>query len=626
MNVFLKTLVFGLTIYANNISRVNAPGKDENVVIKNKVEKYQFTFGDKNAPVVVNQEDMVTYQCNDFRTSIGYAEFYDAQSAITSIKARVNGKKFGVKPVHQAYSVDGFFYSDAKVCLFELPLNEKGSESSVELSKVIYDPRYLTSIYFSEGYFTKVKQIVLVIPSWMHVDIKEMNFDKGKITKSVQRDSKNDSKIITYTAKNVKARTSEAYAPGPSYIYPHLLICSQFAETKDGKVNYFNSTDDQYAWYRSLVKMMKSGDPSVAEAAKKITAGANSPTEKAKKVLNWVQDNIRYIAFEDGIAGFKPDNAHDVLSKKYGDCKGMANLTKELLSASGLDARLCWIGTNHIAYDYSIPSLAVDNHMICAVKIDGKFHFLDGTESYIGFDQYAERIQGRQVMIEDGDHYILEHIPLRTLEQNRVIEKRQLAIKGNDIVGTVNLEYTGEAMESLLTGIHSTEKQDTEKSLTEFLSESDKKCEIKQLKTSNLKDWNQDLTINYDVKHQDAVTQFDKEMYLEIDFRKEFKNLIIDTTKRETDFIFNFKRILIHETSLELPPGYQVQNTPAPVNIDRDQYSFVSVYKSSGNQLIYTKCIKIKDTHLPLSAMKQWNADLKQLTDQYNNQVTLVKK
>ena len=84
----------------------------------------------------------------------------------------------------------------------------------------------------------------------------------------------------------------------------------------------------------------------------------------------------------------------------------MAHLTKELLKALGFDARLCWIGTNHIAYDYSTPSIAVDNHMICALLYQGKTYFLDATENYIGFNEYAERIQSRQVLIEDGDKYI----------------------------------------------------------------------------------------------------------------------------------------------------------------------------------------------------------------------------
>ena len=50
----------------------------------------------------------------------------------------------------------------------------------------------------------------------------------------------------------------------------------------------------------------------------------------------------------------------------------MANLLTCMLRSIHLDARRCWIGTKHIAYDYSTPSLSVDNHMICAWMNKGK--------------------------------------------------------------------------------------------------------------------------------------------------------------------------------------------------------------------------------------------------------------
>lgn len=80
--------------------------------------------------------------------------------------------------------------------------------------------------------------------------------------------------------------------------------------------------------------------------------------EKIEAVFYWVQDNIRYIAFENGIMGFKPEAASKVYQNRYGDCKGMANLLKEMLKICGYDARLTWIGTNDIPYDYKTASLA----------------------------------------------------------------------------------------------------------------------------------------------------------------------------------------------------------------------------------------------------------------------------
>ena len=167
------------------------------------------------------------------------------------------------------------------------------------------------------------------------------------------------------------------------------------AEVNGNKLVYFNTVADQYKWYRQLVRDIGDDKTVLEQKAKELTVGISGDIEKIKAIFNWVQHNIRYIAFEDGIAGFRPAKADVVLNKKYGDCKGMANLTRGLLQALGYDARLCWIGTNHVAYDYSTPSMAVDNHMICALFFRGKKYFLDATETNIGFNEYAERIQGR---------------------------------------------------------------------------------------------------------------------------------------------------------------------------------------------------------------------------------------
>ena len=54
-------------------------------------------------------------------------------------------------------------------------------------------------------------------------------------------------------------------------------------------------------------------DPNVYIAkVKELTATAKTDEEKIKNIYYWVQDNIRYIAFEDGIAGFKPDDSQNV--------------------------------------------------------------------------------------------------------------------------------------------------------------------------------------------------------------------------------------------------------------------------------------------------------------------------
>jgi len=135
------------------------------------------------------------------------------------------------------------------------------------------------------------------------------------------------------------------------------------------------------------------------------------------------KDNIKYIAFEDGIAGFKPEDAHTVLYNRYGDCKGMSNLLKEMLEIAGFDARLTWVGTRRIPYDYSIPSLAVDNHMVCSVMLADTSLVLDATEPFQHIDYVGERLQGRQVLIEDGSSYIIKKLAVENININLVEEQ-----------------------------------------------------------------------------------------------------------------------------------------------------------------------------------------------------------
>ncbi|MGF6927034.1 transglutaminase-like putative cysteine protease [Chitinophaga sp. W2I13] len=601
--------------------------EDKNVTITSQKERYEFETGDKENPVNIRQTAAITWRCNQFRTTVPFVEFYDDRSRIDEVRAFVNGKRAKLlKPTFQNYTIDDIFYSDAKVCTMVVPLEKSNAESSVELEKTILDPRYFSAIYFSNSYPTDFKEIEVVIPRWMKAEIREMNFDHFTIKKEVTYDAKRDADVYSYTALHLPARVGEKNAPGPSYVYPHLLVLSKYADLKTGRVNYFNKTADLYAWYRSLVKEIGDDETILKAKALEITQGISTDTGKINAVYYWVQDNIRYIAFEDGIAGFKPEKAQNVLQHKYGDCKGMANLTRGLLKSLGFDARLCWIGTDHIAYDYAIPSLAVDNHMICALNYKGKRYFLDATETYIGVDQYAQRIQGREVMIEDGDAYIIDRVPQRTWQQNSAVEKRLLHIDGTALAGKVQQQWDGESKEFLLSQVHGIKKEKLQNALVMYLAEDNGKYQINHLKTSDIRSWDKQMDIQYELQYKEAITGFGDDLYAELDFRKEFSGYTIDTAKRQQDMLFPFKQHVVNETILDVPAGYKVGDLPGDLKIDREGYSFDISYKLAGGKITYHKELIIKNTWLPKSGFRQWNVDIKALDKAYLQQITFNKK
>ena len=608
-----------------SLSAQSNPGEEANVVISKAEKQFKFVKGNDEHPVQIRQELNTIYSCNSYRTDIPVVEFYNDMESIDDVNIYVNdSKKNGITPRYDYYNADGIFYSDARVCYFQLPLLKKGSTSEVDFKKTLLDPRYFTSIYFMEDQKIENQVIKLVVPSWMQLDLKEYNFKQYDIKKTVDHDG--DETVYTYQMKNIPARHNEADAPGPAYYTPHILVLCKSAKPKGENYTYFGTVKDQYAWYRSLVLKIGNDPNAIKEKTGEIIKGLTTDEEKVKAVFQWVQDNVRYIAFENGIAGFKPEKAQEVLRKKYGDCKGMANLLTEMLRSISLDARRCWIGTKHIVYDYSTPSLSVDNHMICAWMNKGKPVYLDATEKYIGYGEVAERIQGRQILIENGDQYLLEHVPTATYTQNTATESRKLIIDGNNLKGHVVQVWKGENKEWLLTGLNDIKQEKQESALKQFLAEGKQNFEISNLKIGNISNYNADLKVEYDVLWKDALSTFDKESYLETDNRRHFAGMKIDTSKRRLPYWLPFKNDLISETEIQVPEGMTVSTIPEKINIKQPGYSFNASYSNAAGKIIYKNELILSESEINPPGFTQWNKDIEQLTGFYNQQLVFTKK
>jgi len=450
-----------------------------------------------------------------------------------------------------------------------------------------------------------------------------MNFGNYNIHKTTTYDSRNDADITTYDIQNLPPMRREENSPGPTYVYPHLLVLSKSAVTGGSTFKYFGTLDDQYGWYHILAKGINNDKAIINAQAKEITAGVNGDMDKIKAVFYYVKDNIRYIAFEDGMAGFKPEKADEVLRKKYGDCKGMANLTKELLTSLGYDARLCWLGTDHIAYDYSTPSLSVDNHMICGLIYKGKTIYLDATETYLGINEYAERIQGRQVLMEDGEKYILARVPYAVASQNYDYENSKLSVSENSLTGNVTHLWKGEDKEVVLTGLNSIKKERSDDAMVKFLSNDNNNYNISNMKLSSTDNMDNDLTVTYGLDDKSAVSVFSKAYYIDLDHNKEFINSAIKTVERKHDYWFEHKMNICKETELAIPVNYKVTSIPTALNIVNPDYEFHIQYTSIPGKLTYKKIILIKSTHMPVAKFAQWNSDIDQLAKAYNQNIIL---
>ncbi|MBP7541917.1 MAG: hypothetical protein KA802_18515 [Saprospiraceae bacterium] len=476
---------------------------------------------------------------------------------------------------------------------------------------------------------------------------------------------------ITYTIKNLEAIKEESYFPGGTRNMPHLVVlCKKYdkvkakkdsdakakeaareaaknnngkkeppktkSETKDKfkksktksvekpKTELLANTADLYAWNAEIVAMTDNDTSVVAPKALQLVEGLNTDEEKMKAIFYWVQDNIRYVAFEDGIAAFKPDACQNVFNNRYGDCKGMANLLKNMLKCVGFDARLTWIGTKRIAYDYNIPSVAVDNHMICAVFLNGKKYFLDGTESFIGLDDYAHRIQGRPVMIENGKEFLVDTIPDLPVDRNIHARSGNFIVQANGLTGKINEKISGENKTNLLRLNSATARADKEKMLLAYLNDDESGIEVSNVTTSDLSNREIDAVLNYEVKYTNAAFSDGNKIYFKPDNIMEFSHHVIDTP-RISDIAYDHKLNFLHDYTFNLPEGYRVKYLPKTINVENEEFSFSVSYLDNGNSIRYKKSIKIKTGYISKRNFDVWNKLVNELTNNYK-EYTIIEK
>ena len=549
--------------------------------------------------------------------------FYNEQMSVDNIKVlNPDKKEVSVQKLCGDYSSENIFHSDAKLCVVKFPLAEKGKPFNYTFKENYHDVKYLTSFYFLQRFPVIERIVQFNIPAWLEVDLREFNFEGYGIQKATVKEG--DVTRIIFRIANTQAYKSESHSPNHAISYPHV-ICVTKAFTEAGKRTVlFENVKDLYGWYSSVCAEI-GNDPDMLKAkVAELTANKKTDQEKVESIFYWVQDNIRYIAFENGIMGFKPDAAQNVFKKKYGDCKGKANLLKTMLTIAGFDARLTWIGTSDLPYDYSLPSLAVDNHMICTVILNGKKYFLDGTEEYIALNDYAQRIQGKQVLIEDGRNHILDKIPEFPADRNKVNIVNKVTITDNQLSGNAVTEYNGESKISVQSAFAAIKNDKKAESLADFARSDNDNIEVSNISNSDFNDRQRPLQLKYNFKANNQVTKTGNELYVVMDWEKEFKGMEMQSD-RKNDYEFNQKYYLNLQTELTIPEGYKVDYLPTAFKKSTPAWSFEGAYVSKGKTIVYNKTIIINKPILKKADFAGWNSFIAEINKFYNDQVVLTK-
>ena len=295
--------------------------KGDGILCKSSYHYFTFDKG-KNAlndKVVEIQEDAESEFLSLKKFSgMTYAEYYNKFIQLKTFKRAI--KYYGKYVtsdrggIDRSVTDDGVFFDDSRVQFYPIRFSQKGDMARVTVKKIYSDGKYLTRLFFQESYPVKEQVFEFKVPDWLTVDFKKMNFEGRKI--EIQENKKGGFTNYVFIMKDIPAYKPEYGRIGRAYTDPHIIVQIKSFESKGETLKGFDKIDDVYNWNNRLYLMAGNVQDKVQAQVTKITQGKTTDLDKIKSIYYWVQDNIRYIAYEDGYSGYIPTAAQDVLSKK----------------------------------------------------------------------------------------------------------------------------------------------------------------------------------------------------------------------------------------------------------------------------------------------------------------------
>ena len=618
-------------VEAQNLDSIRKEFPNEKAVMLNHVYEYNISLKD-NQPYVESEEtqqiEYVLGTANAYSGQYGFSHS-DFQQLITydAYTRTPDDKKLKVSEFKTSIDKESFvFYDDVKQTTFNFPAVEPGAIGNLHVSWVNKEPHLLSPFYFSANVPAVNSELKLTVSKDISIKYKLMGLDTSKITVSIEK--KHHDLIYTFQYKNCPRDKSYSDAPGFAWYSPHVIFyIENYKDDKGNTVPFLSNADDLYRLSYGYIKSInKQITPELKHIVDSLTAKSTSLEGKARSIYSWVQGNIKYVAFEDGMGGFVPRDAGLVCNRRFGDCKDMASILTEMLNYAGVQAYFTWIGTRDMPYKFSqTPLPLVSNHMICTILLNGKYIFLDGTDPTCVFGMPSSMTQDKEAMISINEkEYKILKVPVIEKDRNTVDDTTWLELTPAGLKGKIKKTLTGYYASDIYGKLMYWDKKNMIDDMKDEFIRGTNKFHLDTFYIDK-KQPNNEIILSGDFSLPDYAKNIGNDYYLNLNLFRFFEGERIDYPERKVPIEYNFVSERKYVTMLKIPDGYKLTYLPPGKSFHNNVFGFDLQYEQKGNWVSLTQ--RFDNDHLMLTSdqFEAWNKVLQNLFPLYKETLSLSK-
>jgi hypothetical protein len=397
-------------------------------------------------------------------------------------------------------------------------------------------------------------------------------------------------------------------------------------------------------WYWGLVRKQHEPGPEVQKLSAELCRDAKTETDKIRAVYNYVVTDIRYVAWEFGVHGYKPYRAEQIVARKFGDCKDKATLICALLAEQGITAYPVLVRAEVARgqQDLGLPLISHFNHCIAWLPAgkDRPELWLDGTAQYCSADALLDTDRGARAAVITPDGAVVKDVPPSTPESNATGDEFTLTLGADGLArGTVRATAAGDR--SMICRSTFQKAEYRSKILSRLYGRRHQGAAVVGVTCSDLKDLNAPVRFRYSVDLPGAARRSGEGWTLELPedplrgvlgyggkdelFAEHFTSYA-SGTKREHDVVLPAAWQHTARYEINLPEGLAPAALPADAKIESEFGKLAITRKLEGNKLIVDKLVALAAVRVPAAKYAKFREFCLEVDRAESEKITLVRK
>ena len=421
-----------------------------------------------------------------------------------------------------------------------------------------------------------------------------------------------------WTLTNVEGIRTEQRMPPLAGVAGEMIV-SFFPPGGTTNVGSWEQMGD---WYFNLTAGRRELSPELQQKTAALTASSTTALDKMRRIAEFVQGEIRYVAIELGVGALQPHPATEVFRHRYGDCKDKATLMSAMLHELGIDSYYVLInatrgatradtpphlsGFDHVILAIRLPEQVKDDSLVAVVQYPqlGRILFFDPTNELTPLGQIGGYLQGNYGLLAAPSGASLVRLPTQSPSLNGVVRSAKLTLDSSGtLTGDVHETIIGDraySQRGSLLAVKDAKEQI--KPIETLISSSVPSFHLTKAEVLNLHKPEQPFgfAFTFEAAHY-AKTSGNLLLVRPRVIGVKSSSLLETKEPRRFPVEFSAPEQDVDDFEIALPADYKVEELPAPVDADYSFASYHSKTVASGGTLRYTRQFEVKEVSVPVS-------------------------